>query len=682
MKSAEGNKGKRFWLIFVGFALIPAALIMLGWNFLTEEQLGISSRQQSSMIRRELRDLRRESADQVFLQKRLNTLFGMLAEEELTAEVIEFYLAALRAEGLGFIRLRFFDGKREMLKLKGGTEKNRVIVQRIFEALVQPETEGESRLLERYKSFFDGFVGGIPVSEIANDKSSLMRVTTGGKPGFFYWNTFYNRWDNESFAGGMVAYYLDSEVEDGIGLKTMIRIKNLQASDGRFFGLADLNSPQHSIVASAPELPAGFNIHDLCQTIKLMRRDFLTETTYAGKLLSIEQFDSTRLVYCIADIGQNGLDKVELLLRICVLLLLLVVGRLGFVSMSMNADELKQILERFGLAYAVVIPLLAFFLIGFQYVVAVRQVNQQEVWNQLSRHIENIDENFQVAVNNLADIYGDLADQWAVRGLKADKLTELMTSLQAKDVLNRFYLVNQDGKLLFQWPLERSANDFIKKLIPTIGRRIYSIHNSGEQSLQNKVSDMMVESMTDSFAEIIGDSRAGFFRNFENLNQINEFWFANRRYYVYTSFVEASAGKSPNLMLIWHGTTSFSERYLLRQVRRNLALTGAQQPIRLAMVPRQRVQLPFPREFNKYPFATGMIERVLGTETQQYSIEEMDGESWLVTASPMKRVPGFVLFAMYPMQLIDQKIYILYLKILFVTLASCMIVLILRRFSN
>lgn len=681
MNSAESGKGKRFWLILVGFALIPAALIMLGWNFLIEEQLNISRRQQNSVIRRELRDLRRESVDRVFLQKRLNTLYGMLAEEDLSAEVIESHLASLRAEGLGFIKLRFFDGKREMLKLKGGSEKNRVIVQRIFEALVQPEVEGDSKLLERYRSFFDGFVGGVPAAEVANDKSSLLRVTTGGKPGYFYWNTFYNRWDNESFNGGMVAYYLDSEVEAGVGLKTMINLKNLQADYGRVFGLADLNSPGHSIVASAPAISAGVDVQDLCQTIRLMRRNFLTETIYAGKLLSIEQFDSTRLVFCLADIGQKRFEKVELLLRIGILLFLLVVGRIAFTGMSMNVDVIQQKLARFGLVYAVAVPLLAFFLIGFQYVVAVRQVTHQEVWNQLSRHIESIDENFEVAVSNLEDIYSGLASQSSVRQIKHDKLAGLMVDLQSRDVLNRFYLVDRDGRLHFQWPVDRSANDFIRKLIPTIARRIYAIHKAGEQSLQNKVSDMMVESMTDSFAEIIGDSRAGFFRNFENLNQINEFWFANRRYYVYTSFVEASAGKDPYLMLIWHGTTTFSERYLLRQVKRNIAVTGSQQPIRLAMVPRQRVQLPFPREFNKYPFATGMIERVIGTETQQYSIEDMDGESWLVTASPMKRIPGFVLFAMYPMQLIDDKIFVLYQKILFVTLASCLIVLIIRKFS-
>lgn len=669
----------RFWLTFFGFALLPPALIMLGWHFFAQEQITQATRQETMEIRRELRELRRECSDQIFIQKRLNTLYGLMAEEDLTVKLIEQHLAAVKAEGLGFIKFRFFDRRRSMLSIKGDSPKNRVIVQRIFDALTQPEVEGESKLLERYRSFFDGFTGGIPPAEIANDKSTLLRVTIGGQPGFFYWNTFYNSWDNESFCGGVVAYCLLSEIPKNLAFNSLLLARNRQALPGRQYGMVDLEQPSESLIFAAKKKNAIADVADLCREIGEMRRNFITETSYEKKLLVVEHFDSGRLVFCLADPGWQRFKNHDLLIHIGLLVFVVMVGRLAFTGMSGQHAMMKANFERWGLVLAISAPVLSFVLIGFQYTVVSRQVACQDVWANLATHIENVDKNYEVAVDNLAKVYSQLVVHESIKKVAVAKLSALMEDLQAKDALNRLFVVDHNGQILFQWPQSRSAQDFIRKLIPTIGRRIYSLHQPGEQSLHNKVSDMMVESITDSYAEVIGDSRAGLFRNFENLNQINEFWFANRRYYVYSAFIPRAVGEKPNLLVIWHGTESFSERYLLRQVKRNLETPATRQPIRLAVVQRQQLQMPYPREFNKYPFATAMLERVNGAETQQNSIEEKDGESWLVSASPLKRIPGYVLFAMYPLCLIEEHIHILYLKILFAACAGFMIPIIMQK---
>jgi hypothetical protein len=75
------------------------------------------------------------------------------------------------------------------------------------------------------------------------------------------------------------------------------------------------------------------------------------------------------------------------------------------------------------------------------------------------------------------------------------------------------------------------------------------------------------------------------------------------------------------------------------------------------MVPRQRSSLPFPRDFNKYPFVGQMCEQIASTEVQRYALDSMGGEQWLIAAAPLKRVPDYLLFAMYPHRLIEQQTF-------------------------
>jgi hypothetical protein len=202
--------------------------------------------------------------------------------------------------------------------------------------------------------------------------------------------------------------------------------------------------------------------------------------------------------------------------------------------------------------------------------------------------------------------------------------------------------------------------------MPAVSRRIFITQRGDEESFQDKVSEMMMDSFSDSFGDMLGDTGASLLRTFENLDRVNEFWLANRRHYVYTAFVERGADKDPWLLYVWHGSESFAERYLQRQIQRNVASQNLQgTSIHLAMVPRDRSRLPLPRDFNKYPFVAHLSEQVASTEMQQNLVGMMAGEKWLVAAAPLKRIPSHLLYAMTPFSLIEQKSRTLSLMIYF-----------------
>jgi len=95
------------------------------------------------------------------------------------------------------------------------------------------------------------------------------------------------------------------------------------------------------------------------------------------------------------------------------------------------------------------------------------------------------------------------------------------------------------------------------------------------------------------------------------------------------------------------------------------------------MVPAVADRLPFPRAFGKYPFVARLAERVRVTASLQHSEEEIAGKKWLVVASPLKRIPEYLIFAMYPMENADSQIQLTILIIAalaFVSIAGSLLV--------
>ncbi|MDD3148099.1 MAG: hypothetical protein PHD82_12410, partial [Candidatus Riflebacteria bacterium] len=215
---------------------------------------------------------------------------------------------------------------------------------------------------------------------------------------------------------------------------------------------------------------------------------------------------------------------------------------------------------------------------------------------------------------------------------------------------------DKNGRILLGLPDKAAAGEMIGKLMSAVARKLFLARFGGEQSWKDKVNDVMLESFTSSLSDLLGDAAAGLFKPFENFDHISEMVFADRRNYVFSTFIAPEKGKDSLLMVLWHGAESFAERYLARQIQRNITSRGQGVQLSLAMVPRRPGKYPFPKEFGKYPFVVKLSERVISASAMQFSVENIGGQDWLVAAAPMKKIPDYLVFAMWPMGLINADV--------------------------
>lgn len=665
-KFATSRSRRLRLVLFFVFAVIPSILIYSAWNFFSHQRILAGKDAAISEVRRDLLRLRRDGDDQLYVQQCLNFFYGNLAEEDYQQKTIANSLGRFREEGFSFINFRFFKADGSAMDLKGQSNSRRAVLQKIFEALLQVETTGEEKLLLRNRPFFDAFVGGINTSEISREKSSLLRVMMNGKPGYFYWNTFYSQEPAARFRGGFIAWFSAADMPKNLALEHLVDSINFEWRGRRVYGLVDLAEPESSLPANKKFSAFKFSQTDIVEKLIGLRNNFESQAEINGHLLVAEFFSPDKILYCLHLTSENFYDNVATFLKILMLVWMLVVAQAGpavaarALSAAPGAEPIcfGLSMRRFVVVFAAAVPSLLILFFAGQFRDTHAKMLTQEAFANLSGKIESLDENYQVAVRNLEGIYRKIAGLRAVRELNVKELDSLAAELNDKDALNRIYIADHSGKMRYSWPASRKSEDITSKIIPAVTRRIFITQRGDEASFQDKVSGMMMDSFAGSYADVLGDTGTSLLRTFENLDSVNEFWLGNRRNYVYTNFVERGADKDPWLLYIWHGTVTFAQRYLQKQIQRNIDdAFKRKKSVQLAMVPRQRSRLPFPKDFNKYPFVTQLSEQVISSEIQQYLTGSMAGEKWLIAAAPLKRIPDHLLFAMYPCNLIDQQVF-------------------------
>jgi hypothetical protein len=505
-----------------------------------------------------------------------------------------------------------------------------------------------------------------------------------GRPGYLYWNTIYSHEPDVRLKGGFVAWFSAADIPGNMAMEQLLDSANFEWRGERLYGVVDIASSARTLPSECEISLAGVTRQDLTRHLTMMRNNFESQSELGGHLLLSEYFTADRILFCLQRSPDRYYNNIASLIKILMLVWFLIVVKAGSVLAASRpgivvARAVVPVcfglsLRRFLVLFVAAVSIVVIVVLGFHYRAVYAQMLAQESFSSLSDKLERVDENYQVAVRNLEDIYRRFAGLRAARDLDTKELDRLSSELFKKDAINRIYIADNKGHMRYSWPPGKISGDVTAKIMPAISRRIFITQRGEEESLQDKVSAMMMDSFSDSFADMLGDTGASLLRTFENLDRVNEFWLANKRHYVYTNFVERGPDKEPLLLYIWHGTESFSERYLQKQVQRNVADQGLpDNSIGLAMVPRDRSRLPFPRDFNKYPFVSQLSEQVAGSETQQSVSGSMAGEKWLIAAAPLKRVPDYLLFAMTPDRLIAQKIFqvdMLIFLVAFLTMVS------------
>lgn len=656
----DGFKKKAFVLVSFQAVLV----LFLAGIFLARvsQQEKIAAGNENRLL---LEKLKNEVDDAFYIQRQLNLTCGMMAEEPFTAANIGKNLQTLRSNGLDFINFRFFDSARRLIPVPGESDSLRVMVQKMYEALSQADVDGEDKLLIKYQSLFDAFLGAVSPGHLARERAALVKVLIKGRPGYFYWNIFFSPAGDGALLGGMLAWFTEDDVPGNLAVKQLLGDFNHEFLPVRMAGVINFEKPANSFPAKVPGFFGYGGPGEIADEIARMRRNVESENRSGKTGLFILQIDTARVLYLLEKNISSPAEKAFFLFKLLMLILLpfyfyrLLHGERAESDSCGVLYRWQPVLMSLLFVPALIIAVMGFFMAGLQ-----RESLQREYLDRLSHTVQAVDENYHVAISNLNGLYRRFAGLNAVKELNRPEIEKSFEVLREGDAIQRLFMVQGDGRVVMALPERGPQGETLQKLVAAVSRRLFQSRFGGEQSWKDRINEVMLESFSNSLSEIMGDAASGLFRPFENFDRVSELMFADRRNFVYSTFVSPEKGRKATLLIGWHGAESFSERYLLRQIHRNSLTAESIQPVRLAMVPAAADRLPFPRAFGKYPFVARLAERVRVTASLQYSEEEIAGKKWLVVASPLKRIPEYLIFAMYPMENADSQMQLTILIIL------------------
>ncbi len=680
------------WLDFLWtllfFAGLPIMLLAAGRYFLETNRWNRLREETFSRLDKTLFRLKQEGSDINFVQNRLNFNFGLLSEEPLEPKAVQRAVKRFAGSGLGFVKVHFFDENGEFIHFPAEDKDFHGVLKRIFNSLSEPEVKGTNDLMERNRATFQAFLGAIEPKDVVYEKSNLLKVQiAGSKPGYFFWNTFYRSVPSSSqrgpasgpvdttptFQGGMVAFLVEEALPKDLAIKTMVREFNRTSDSPDRFVFLDLDKPVNSFPRKEIRKEFGVSTTYLQKLTLALRKKFARHVAQSFGFFAVYPIDPGKVVAGISPIDRTLSNRIAILLLVISALILGFTATWGYrihVSGAVHFIPIRQKLVALFL-YATAIPVTSFLLLGYQYSADSRQVLIQAKLGDLSDYIANIDDNFSTAIQALENLYVKLCKSRIVKRQRTTVLEKLAAKWRTRDLAGQIFLLNRKGGIVFS-SMAKKSKDLINRFIPTLGRKLYEARFGTDFSnLKNAMSDVMVESLTDSVAEMVsGGGRKAFSDIFQKTDKIQEVWLGTTGNFIYSSFVFQPGQPHPTLVIILSGRKDFSARYLKGVIDSINFRPEAAFPIRLARIARSEGKSTYPRGFSQYPWVRDLFEKVSTTQTQHSSIENMGGVTYLVTASPLKKIPDFILFAVYPKNLIDREIFRSSMKIGFIAIMS------------
>ncbi len=680
-----------FFLAVLFFAGLPIGLIRLGEAFVAAQEKNRLGRSHLERLEQNLFRLKREGGDLYYIQRQLNEVYGLLLEHDFSPGAAGTSLSTLARANLAFVTVHFFDARGEIIPVPGRKVEMRSAMKRIFAGLVEPELNGKSDLIVKNRSLFQTMLGNIDPSDVVYQKGTLLSVQLRGQAGYFYWNTFYSqapanqdhggirRRPEESldeYKGGIIAFFDEKDIPRDFALKQLIRTFNQGAGPEEGYALIDLERPEGSHGIRTLSQRIGFPGRRILRRAVDLRNAYQRLEQDAGHLTAIVSIDAGRVVMGMKRFMHGLEHRVGIMIDLLSVLLLMLATYWSWrvhVAGDMVSIPIRHKLVGLFL-YATAIPVTALLLLGYQYMLDRNQVMVQERMSQLSELTENIDESFMAAVRSLERLYRRISRLSIVRKGDTKRIRELIRRLNEAKLLSQMFMVDSRGRMQLIEEVHPQGRDLVGKLVPTLARKIFSVRlGQNDDDLRANMSDVMVESFTDSIAEFMSGkgSQKLFGSIIETNDRIIEFMLGSVGNLMYSTFIWGEGEKRPaNLLLIVHRTRDYARRYLRGIIRQNQLRAEKTTPVRLAVVSRGDDNSVYPRDYTKYPFVKELAEKVQSTETQHASVENIGGQPYLIVASPLKKMPEYILITMYPRRLIDAVIRENSVKIGLVALVS------------
>ncbi|MBF0545711.1 MAG: SpoIIE family protein phosphatase [Candidatus Riflebacteria bacterium] len=670
---------------------MPILLLFFAWNFVEVHRYQNKKKEIFEDADRTLFRLKKEGGDLFFIQKKVNLVYGEFCEKHISSKDIQEFLENFRKSNLGFIEFYFFDKKSDFISYPGDDGKFRKVLSRLYLALSEPEAFGQDKMLQQYKPVFKSLLGDVDPNSLIGMKGTFIPVSLSSKPGFFYWNTFYRSEDvfnssnkrgafqpdsNEPiFQGGMMAVFEEEKIPKGLSIQTLLGEINKDCSEGNSFGCFDFGDLVFSKKWSEFAITSGIKLEELGKAIREMQKKFIRQEVLSDYLISILPFDEEKVffgIYPLRNLQDFKIKGILLLISLFIFFLVILFAYKIYITQEFKYISIRKKLIALFL-YATAIPTFSFVLLCYQYLSDKKDVMLNEQFSKLQDAISNLDENYQIALNQLKTRFLKLSRSSFLKKRDIAKLGKIYENWNEKDISDSIFLGESSGEFSFK-PPKSKTNDFAVKVITTIMRKMFQKKNVDTPGLgKNFFAEAMVDSLAESLVSVFGGTggaKSLFEQFLRKTDELHEISLGNQTQYFFLSFIPGPSGPFQSLLIINETKRTLSKHYLRWAVEKRGKKIRKAFSIQLGYSVNSGNREIKPVEFSKYPFLKEIIEKVQSSRNPQTGFFQISGENYLIACSPLKKMGEYIAFALFPQKIIDGTIKEISLKMFGISIMS------------
>ena len=654
-----------------------------------------------------LNQLKRDSSETYGIQKELNKFYVLLMENKCTAKELEQRCIDFNQSGYSFVKLRFFNKKHNNVDIRNYTDNDILngAMQRLYSALATYRATGDDTLLKRYRSLFETLLGAIDLYKLAQESASLIPVTLSGKPGFIYWNVYEEQVETHDI-GGMLAWIRTSDIPPRFLCQKIVDRYNLNSSSNKsnqIFGYVDTNLNgflyPENIIDSIP----GFYFKELILKLQELKASLRSYDIMGNFLFSYIELGNGRYFFClspssnetVANVCSILFDTAVVIVAILLCIFLYKCSVINITETSNKPETEEQTEEESGdeannstdkkendkassnkaskeqkkeeeapqlsdseifyianrrvtISSAIAISLLFIFFISINVFIIKfsNKNNREKIYTNLNSVIDWLDEGYEIAQKELSDKWMLLAKDEDIRDLNKDAINSICESMKKEQSLDRMYITDKNGKILYTFSSSADkGNSIFNKLIPVIGRKIATERFGTEESWNNKIDSLMVNTIGESFSDLLGEGALSVLKAFEKFDTVSEIELGNKRHLIFSTIID-SQKDGQLILIIWLDSHHFSQDYLVNKIKDSQSLPENLRKVMLAMVPIHLDNQPYPPEITKYSFSRDITERVKYTKRPANFETNAGGQKFYGVGTMLNSIPNYVIFAL------------------------------------
>ena len=688
---------KKTFILLIILVVISTILIILSVEGMKTAYIFNTNSKYITAASIALNQLKRDSSETYGIQKELNKFYVLLMENKCTAKELEQRCLDFNQSGYNFVKLRFFNKKHNNVDIRNYTDNDILngAMQRLYSALATYRAKGDDTLLKRYRSLFETLLGAIDLHKLAQESSSLIPVTLSGKPGFIYWNVYEDQVGTHDI-GGMLAWIKTSEIPPRFLCQKIVDRYNLYSSsqkNNQIFGYVDTNLNGFLYPDNIIDSVSGFYFKELILKLQELKASLRSYDVMGNFLFSYIELGNGKYFFCLSPSSNEMVVNVFTILfditvvfsafLLCIFLYKCSVfqklekndssnsdfniknksdcssesqiidiiseqSKQENNSVKKNSDVFCIAIKRVTISSAALISLLIIYFISINIFINKfsNKNNREQIYISLNSVIDWLDEGYEIALKELSDKWMLLAKDNEIRALNKESINNICSSMKKKLMLDRMYITDKSGKILYAFSGDNDKrNSIFNKLIPIIGRKIASERFGSEESWNSKIDSLMLNSIGESFSDLLGEGTLSVLKAFEKFDTVSEIELGNKRHLVFSTLIQQQ-NKEQLILILWLDSNHFSQDYLVNKIKDSQSLPENLRKVMLAMVPIHLDNQPYPPEITKYSFSRDITERVNYTKRPANFETNAGGQKYYGVGTILNSIPNYVIFAL------------------------------------